>query len=109
MQDLANDPKIAILDNMKILAVLLFLALAAPLLADVQVQNGMISAEINGEPLRKVIDKVRSQTKVSFFVDDSVSSTSVSASFHDLPLGEGIKKMLEGTGINYAVIGIESG
>ena len=94
---------------MKVVLVVLFLALAVPVLADVRVQNNMISAEVNGEPLRQVIDKMKSQTHVNFFVDDSVSSTSVSASFQDLSLGEGIKKMLEGTGINYAVVGGNSG
>jgi hypothetical protein len=47
---------------------------------------------------------ISKQTGVHIAIDDAVAGEPVSANFKDLPLAMGIKKLLEGTGINYAVI-----
>jgi len=79
------------------------------LLADVEVRNGKISADFYSQTLRQVVQKMESETKIHFSLDEVVADKTVSANFQDLPVGLAIKKMLEGTGINYAVIATEEG
>jgi hypothetical protein len=89
---------------MRLVLAILILGMVSFAAADVTVSNGMMSAEINSQSLQTVI-----QAQCTFSVDDSVRTSPVTASFQNLPIAEGIKKLLEGTGINYAVIGDSSG
>jgi hypothetical protein len=70
----------------------------------VQVQDGKITAEFTSQPLNQAANTIRQQTGINVIVDDSIANETISANFKDLPIAMGIKKMLEGTGINYAVI-----
>jgi hypothetical protein len=56
-----------------------------------------------------VVKLLRQQTDILFFIEDDVSDEMVSADFRNLSIGFGIKKLLEGTGINHAVIGDADG
>lgn len=94
---------------MRLVPAILILGMVSVAAADVTVSNGMMSAEINSQSLQTVIQAVSSQTQVTFSVDDSVRTSPVTASFQNLPIALGIKKMLEGTGINYVVMGGASG
>ena len=67
-------------------------------------QNGQVSADLNSQPLRQVLDTIKQQTNMKITMDDSVASTPVSAKFENLPVASAIRKMLEGTGINYIVL-----
>lgn len=87
----------------------LFFALCGVVFADVAIKDGKMSAEFEAQPLQQVLDTLRTQTNVTFSIEEGIGSTQVSASFQDLPIAEGIKKMLEGTGVNYAVIGGPNG
>lgn len=82
---------------------------AGVLCADVTMQNGLMTADLTSQPLSQVLDTVRAQTSINFSVDEGVGSLQVSASFRDLSVAEAIKKMLEGTGVNYVVVGGPSG
>lgn len=94
---------------MRIFLVAVLLLSAGVLCADVTIHNGLVTADLNSQPLGQVLDNVKAQTSINMSVDESVSSMQVSASFHDLPVAEAIKKMLEGTGVNYAVVGGPNG
>jgi hypothetical protein len=94
---------------MRTFLVALLLLSAGVLCADVTIHNGLMTADLNSQPLGQVLDVVKTQTTINFSVDEGVDSLQVSASFHDLNVAEAIKKMLEGTGINYVVIGGPNG
>ncbi len=85
----------------RILVLLLFASL---LHAEVKVVDGRITADLKSEPLTQVLDQMKTQTKMKLFVDDGVSGKTVSAKFQDLTIAMALKKILEGTGINYAVM-----
>jgi len=72
--------------------------------ADVQVRDGLISAELQSEPLTQVLDRLKAQTDVNLLIDEGITGKMISASFQDLPVALAFKKMLEGTGINYVVL-----
>ena len=72
--------------------------------SEIVVENGRITASFTSQPLSEAIEIIRKQSGVHISVDEAVANESVSANFKDLPLAIGIKKLLEGTGINYAVI-----
>jgi hypothetical protein len=89
---------------------LLLLSLSASFaFAGVEVQQDKMSADVNSEPLRGIVDHLKRQSGITVTLDDSVAAERVTANFKDLTIATGIKKMLEGTGINYAVISEGSG
>lgn len=84
-----------------IILILLFCSLAS---AEVRISNGKMTVDVVNQPLDKVLSILREQSNIQFYVDDGVSDESICAVFQNLSIGRGIKKLLEGTGINYAVI-----
>jgi len=93
---------------MKVLAAILLIS-ATMAYADVNVTQGKISANVTSEPLRQVVDVLKQKTEIRFSVEEDVAGQMVSANFQDLPVAAAIKKLLEGTGINYAVLGDANG
>jgi len=89
--------------------VAVFLLFSVTAFADVQVHNGLVSADLQSQPLMQVLDRSKAQTNLHLMIDDGVAGKTISASFQDLPVALALKKMLEGTGINYAVLGAEDG
>lgn len=77
--------------------------------AGVDVEDGKMSADITGQPLRQVLQTLKQNTKIQFAIDDEIGSQTISARFEDLTIAAGIKKMLEGTGINYVVMADATG
>jgi hypothetical protein len=94
---------------MKRVFVLFLLFFPAAVFANLQVQNGRMSADLNSESLTNVLDVLRQQTGIKVAVEPEVGNQPISASFQGLPLAAGIKKLFEGTGINYVLIGDEKG
>ncbi len=72
--------------------------------ADVRVRDGRMSADIVNQPLKRILESLRQQTNITFYVEDGVVNETIWANFQNLPIALGIKKMLEGTGINHAVV-----
>jgi len=72
--------------------------------ADVQVHDGLISVDLQSQPLTQVLDRLKSQTDLHLFIDEGLAGKTISASFQNLPVAVALKKMLEGTGINYVVL-----
>jgi len=82
---------------MRILGILLSLIIVLPASADVDVKQGLMSANIDSKPLEQVLEILKRQTSISFTIDESARTSLVSASFQQLPIAEGIKKLLDGT------------
>jgi hypothetical protein len=85
----------------RILVLLLF---ASALYADVKVEWDRISVDLKSVPLSQVLENLKKQTHIKLIVDDGVAGKPISANFQNLPVAMGLKKILEGTGINYAVL-----
>lgn len=94
---------------MRALIFLAVLLTASAAFAGVEVKDGKISADINGLPLRQVLQTLKQNTKIHFSMDDEIAGLAVSANFKDLTVAAGIKKLLEGTGINYVVMADANG
>jgi hypothetical protein len=92
-----------------VFGLVLVVSFCAAAFGGVSVSDGKMTADMNSEPLGQVIQKIQSQTGIRFSIDDQVAGQAITASFQDLPIAFGIKKMLEGTGINYAVVGEANG
>lgn len=90
---------------MKLFAVILLL-IPIYASAEVTVVDGKITADIYSQTLGEVIQKLEKQGNLQFSVEDGIKNQTVSASFKDLPIAIAIKKLLEGTGINYAVVSV---
>ncbi len=75
-----------------------------PAFAEINVRDGKITANFTSQTLGQAVQAIKQQSGIQINVDENVANESVSANFKDLPLAAGIKKLLEGTGINYAVI-----
>jgi hypothetical protein len=76
------------------------------LFAEIKVANGKITADIYSQTLGEVVDKLELDGNIRFSMEEGLANQTVSASFKELPVAVAIKKLLEGTGINYAVVSI---
>ena len=80
------------------------MVLSVPAFAAVEVKGGKVTANVQSELLRDVINQIGTQAGVQVSIDDSISNDMVYANFQDLPVGAAIRKLLEGIDVNYAVI-----
>ena len=77
---------------------------ASFVIAGVQMQEGKLTAQLNSEPLMQVLQSIKEQADIRLDMEQDVGNRTVPANFQDLSLGDGIRKMLEGTGINFVVL-----
>ncbi|HSP07921.1 MAG TPA: hypothetical protein VLR94_12145 [Acidobacteriota bacterium] len=89
---------------MKYLWLFLALIVSVPAFGAVEVKNGRVTANVQSELLRDVINQIGTLGGVQVSVDNSIANDMVYANFQDLPMGAAIRKLLEGTDINYAVV-----
>ncbi|HEY7160736.1 MAG TPA: hypothetical protein VH815_05720 [Acidobacteriota bacterium] len=90
---------------MRFIRITALLALfAIPAFAEINVRDGKLTANFTSQTIAQAVQVIKEQSGLQIVVDETVANESVSANFKDLPLAAGIKKLLEGTGINYAVI-----
>jgi hypothetical protein len=68
---------------------------------DLQFEGGRISADIQEAPLSDIFDRIRNEKGVWVKGVDASAQQQVSVQFQDLPLEEGIGRIL--TGINYSL------
>jgi hypothetical protein len=87
-----------------VVRIVLMILFASSVYADVKVRDGRVSVDLQSQPLTQVLERLKSQTNMRMVMDEGISGKTVSASFQDLPVGLALKKILEGTGINYAVL-----
>jgi hypothetical protein len=77
--------------------------------AEVKIRDGKVSANILNQRLDIVVKLFRQQTDIEFYLEDDVGGERICADLQNLSIGFGIKKLLEGTGINHAIIGNAEG
>ncbi len=69
----------------------------------------MVTADLQSQPLTQVMEDLSELASFRLVLDDAVSGKTVSASFQNLTVALAVKKILEGTGINYVVMAGSSG
>lgn len=89
----------------RFLVLFILLAASSLVFADIAVKDGMVTADLQAEQLHSVITQIGTAAGMQTSIDSSAANELVYANFKDMPIGAAIRKLLEGTDINYAVIG----
>ena len=89
---------------MKYVWILISMLVCGAAFGGVEVKDGMVTAELQAEPLKEVLDTLSEQAGLDISLDSSAAGEMVYAKFENLPIGAAIRKLLEGTDINYALI-----
>jgi hypothetical protein len=83
---------------------LLVLLSASCAFADLMVKDGMVTADLQAVQLHDVIAQLGTATGIHTSIDNAAANVVVYANFSNMPIGPAIRKLLEGTDINYAMI-----
>lgn len=67
---------------------------AAALQTVITVEDGRLSVEIMDRPLEQVLDAISKKAEVAIIVDDAVEGALVADAFLDLPLDQGLRRLL---------------
>jgi type II secretory pathway component GspD/PulD (secretin) len=94
---------------MRSVFIVVFLLVSISAFAEVQVRDGKVTAKIQSELLRDVVNQIGTQAGITVSIDDSIGRDMVYANFEGLTVGAAIRKLLEGTDVNFAVIGNADG
>src|SRR5436309_2890704 len=62
----------------------------------VSVRDGLLSVEIQNQPLSWVLNRISWESRVAIIVGDGEASHPVFGQFHDVPLAEGLRQLLKG-------------
>jgi type II secretory pathway component GspD/PulD (secretin) len=62
--------------------------------AKISVKNAMISVDLENALLGEVLKEIKAQSKIKFTVDESLLQEKLSVKFEDLPLQEGLERIL---------------
>ena len=65
---------------------------------------GLVSISCQNAPLSAVFDVLEEVTGVELILEDAVKSTKLNANLTDVPLAMAVQRLLEGNGVNYAVM-----
>ena len=65
---------------------------------------GLVSISCQNAPLSAVFDLLEEVTGIELILEDAVKSTKLSAHLTDIPLAMAVQRLLEGNGVNYAVM-----
>ena len=65
---------------------------------------GLVSISCQNAPLSAVFDLLEEVTGIELILEDAVKSTKLSADLTDVPLAMALQRLLEGNGVNYAVM-----
>ena len=65
---------------------------------------GLVSISCQNAPLSAVFELLEEVTGVELILEDAVKSAKLSADLSDVPLAMAIQRLLEGNGVNYAVM-----
>ena len=65
---------------------------------------GLVSISCQNAPLSAVFDMLEEVTGIELILEDAVKSTKLSADLTDVPLAMAVQRLLEGNGVNYAVM-----
>ncbi len=87
------------------LCLLIATAVAAQSNSPIQWQNQKLSLQFDNAPIGTILNSVAAATGFKLDVDPSVSSFRESVSFKDVPLRDAILKILDGSEIDYVIVG----
>lgn len=65
---------------------------------------GLVSISCQNAPLSAVFDVLEEVTGMELILEDTVKSTKLNADLTDVPLAMAVQRLLEGNGVNYAVM-----
>ena len=65
---------------------------------------GLVSISCQNAPLSAVFDVLEEVTGMELILEDAVKSTKLNADLTDVPLAMAVQRLLEGNGVNYAVM-----
>ncbi len=65
---------------------------------------GLVSISCQNAPLSAVFNLLEEVTGIELILEDAVKSTKLSANLTDIPLAMAVQRLLEGNGVNYAVM-----
>jgi hypothetical protein len=65
---------------------------------------GLLTIQCNEAPLETVFTRIEQEAGVELILEDSVKSKRLSADLVDVPIAMAVQRLLEGAGVNYAVM-----
>jgi len=71
--------------------------------ASVTYENGLVSIRCKDAPLGQVFDQLKAAAGLSVILDGAVKSVRLTADIEAQPLNFALERLLEGTGVNYAM------
>ena len=67
-------------------------------------RNGLVTIQCDNAPLSSVFEQLEQQAGIELILEDSVKSKRLTANLADVPLAMAVSRLLEGVGVNYAVM-----
>ena len=67
-------------------------------------EGGLVSIRCSNAPLASVFEKLEEVAGVDLILEDAVKNKRLTANLEDVPLAMAVQRLLEGNGVNYAVM-----
>lgn len=67
-------------------------------------QGGLVSISCNNAPLESVFEKLEEVAGLELILEDAVKNKRLTANLENVPIAMAIQRLLEGNGVNYAVM-----
>jgi hypothetical protein len=83
---------------------LAFSATAGAQQAQVSFENGLLTVSCRNAPLSSVFEKIEEAAGVELILEDAVKTKRLTASFDSVPVAMAVQRLLDGGGVNYAVM-----
>lgn len=69
---------------------------------DIRFENGQLSARLTNSPMKEVLKEIMERSKARIWINDSIDDVLVTVEFQDVPINEGVRKILKDK--NYAFV-----
>lgn len=77
---------------------------AAAQSVDVFYENGLVTISSQNAPLSSVFEAIGAEAGVELILEDAVKNKLITANLEEVPLAMAVQRLLEGGGVNYAVM-----
>jgi hypothetical protein len=67
-------------------------------------RNGLVTIQCDNAPLSSVFEQLEQQVGIELILEDAVKSKRLTANLVDVPVSMAVARLLEGVGVNYAVM-----
>jgi hypothetical protein len=67
-------------------------------------RDGLVTIQCDNSPLSSVFEQLERQAGIELILEDAVKSKRLTASLVDVPVSMAVSRLLEGIGVNYAVM-----